>query len=167
MFRCGDQVVYGVHGVCTIVGIEKHTVDRKKLEYYVLCPADRSDARYFVPTQNPAAVSKMRKVLTASELNQLLASEEVRESAWIADENLRKQRYRELISSGDRKELLRMVHTLHNHKKSLLVDGKKFHLCDENFLRDAEKLLSGEFSLVLNMDPLEISSYLAETMLNS
>lgn len=159
MFQLGDQVIYGIHGVCTIVDIERRTVDRKQVEYFVLKPTDQSDARYYVPTHNQAAVAKLRPVITQKELDQLLHSKEVSQDAWIADENQRKQHYRELITSGDRAALVRMVHTLYRHRKEQLDSGKKFHLCDENFLRDAEKLLTSEFSLVLNIDQKEVQSY--------
>ena len=69
-------------------------------------------------------------------------------------------RYRELISGADRKALVVMVHTLHMHKNRQVEQGRKFHLCDENFLRDAEKLLCSEFSLVLNLSKEETANYL-------
>ncbi len=142
MFQVGDQVVYGIHGVCRILDLEERRIDRKKVSYFVLEPADQSGARFYVPSENPAALAKLRPVLSKSELEQLLSSDEVREDHWISDENARKQRYRELIGSQDRKELLCMINSLHRHKKEQQEAGRKFHLCDENFLRDAEKLLN-------------------------
>ena len=38
--------------------------------------------------------------------------------------------------------------------------GKKFHLCDDNFLRDAEKLISSEIALVLDMTMEQARDYL-------
>ncbi len=93
------------------------------------------------------------------ELTALMDSEEVRKNGWISDENQRKQTYRELIGSGDRGALVAMVCALHIHKKEQEQQGKKFHLCDENFLRDAEKLLSTEFSLVLDIEQEQVGSY--------
>lgn len=159
MYQVGEQVLYGVHGVCTIAEQEERTVDRKKILYYVLEPRDQAGARYYVPAGNPAALAKMRPVMTRQELEALLDSEAVRRDTWIEDENARKQRYRELISSCDRTELICMVRTLHARKKAQAAAGRKFHLCDENFLRDAEKLLNSEFSLVLDIPPAEIAGY--------
>lgn len=68
--RCGDRVVYGIHGVCRVVDVESRVIDRKTMEYYVLEPAGQEDAKFYVPTRNPAAVAKMRKVLTKEEINQ-------------------------------------------------------------------------------------------------
>lgn len=160
MFQIGDQVVYGIHGICRIIDLEERVVDRKKIPYFVLEPMDQPGARFFVPSQNPAALAKLRRVLDRVELESLLASEEIRQNCWIADENRRKQRYRELISGGDRAALLQMISSLHQHKKEQAAAGRKFHLCDENFLRDAERLLNAEFALVLGIQPSEVGSYI-------
>ena len=164
MFQQGRQVVYGMHGVCTILGLEVRIVGRNKVEYYVLEPAKQPGDRYYVPTQNPAAVSKMKMLLNKEQLDALLASPEVAEAAWIADENQRKQKYRELITSGDRAALLSMVKALHDQKNAQQALGRRLHLCDENFLRDAENLLGGEFSLVLGITPGEVASYIHNAM---
>ena len=160
MFQQGSLVVYGIHGVCKILGTEIRRVDRSGVEYYVLEPVKQSEDRYYVPSQNPAAVSKMRPLLSKEQLDALLTSPEVAQNAWIADENRRKQKYRELITSGDRAALLSMVKALHIHKEEQAALGRRLHLCDENFLRDAENLLGGEFSLVLGIAPSEVGAYI-------
>lgn len=160
MFQCGDRVLYGVHGVCVITALDERVVDRKRVQYYVLEPVEQLGAKYYVPTHNQAAVNKLRPVMTAQQLHELLRSESVRRDVWIEDENQRKIAYRELINGGDRASLLAMVRALHKHKDLQTAAGKKFHLCDENFLRDAQKLLSAEFSLVLEMEPAAVGSYI-------
>lgn len=160
MLQLGDRVVYGVHGVCCIVDIEQRTIDRKKAEYYVLEPLDQPGAKFYIPTHNQIAVSKLRPLLSAQELDALLLSPEARADAWITDENHRKQRYREWINSGDRVALICMIRSLHKHKEAQLAAGRKFHLCDENFLKDAQKLLSSEFSVVLNIPASDVGAYI-------
>ena len=160
MYQVGQKVVYGIHGVCCIQEIETKTVDRKKIPYFVLEPLDQPGARYYIPTENPAALKKMNPLLSRSELELLLTECRSSDGSWIADENQRKLRYRELISSGDRRALVIMVHTLRLYKQQQVEQGKKFHLCDENFLRDAEKLLCSEFSVVLDLSREETAGYL-------
>ena len=160
MFQQGSLVVYGIHGVCKVLGTEIRRVNCSSVGYYVLEPVKQSEDRYYVPSQNPAAVSKMRPLLSKEQLDALLSSPEVSKNAWIADENQRKQRYRELITSGDRAALLSMVKALHIHKEEQAALGRRIHLCDENFLRDAENLLGGEFSLVLGIAPGEVGAYI-------
>lgn len=167
MYQSGDQVLYGIHGVCRILGVEERSVDRKVVSYYVLEPMEQSGSRFYVPTANQAALAKLRRLLSRQELEAMLISESVREDAWIEDEGRRKQCYRELISSGDRAALLKMICSLYRHKQRLTDTGKKFHLCDENFLKDAEKLLSAEFSLVLGIPMEKIGKYIAEKIKDS
>lgn len=162
MLQVGSQVVYGIHGVCTIIEVEARRVDRKKVEYFVLEPNDQPGARFYVPTQNQVALSKLRPLLTKEALDALLVSEDTHRECWIPEENLRKQKYRELINGGDRAALISMIRALQQHKESQLAAGRKFHLCDENFLRDAEKMLRSEFSQVLGMSQAEVNVYIKE-----
>lgn len=162
MYQPGDQVVYGIHGVCVIMGTEVKTVDRQKISYLVLEPVDQPGSRFYIPKDKPAAVAKLNPLLTAEEAKAMLFTQEDTGNAWIADENRRKLYYRELIASTDRRALLSMVRALYRHKKEQQLQGKKFHQCDENFLRDAQKLLCSEFSLVLGLSYKEISSSLEQ-----
>ena len=156
VYGCGDQVVYGAHGVCRIVAIEKRRIDRKTVEYYVLEPVNGGDSRFYVPTQNEAAVAKLRQVLTEGEVRTLLASDAAKQDVWIEDETLRRQRYKELLTGSDRAALVSMIHTLHRHRERQTAAGRKFHLCDETFLKDAQKLLGSEFALALQIPESEV-----------
>lgn len=164
MYKIGDHVVYGIHGVCRVLEQEERTVDRKKVLYYVLEPLEQTGARYYIPAHNQAALAKLRPVMSRQELDVLLASDEVRKDSWVPDENQRKQVYRELINSGDRAALICMVGSLHRHKEAQAAAGRKFHLCDENFLRDAEKLLSSEFALILGVAPNQVQDYIVSAL---
>lgn len=160
MYNTGDYVVYGMHGVCAVTDLETRTVDRKKVTYLVLEPVGQEGARYLVPTHNASAMSKLRQILSREELEKLLCSSQVHTDGWIADENHRKQAYRELINSGDPVRLLQMVRALYQHRESQLSAGKKCHICDENFLRDAERQIIGEISMVLELSREEAKAYL-------
>ncbi len=160
MYQAGQQVVYGAHGVCTIVGTEARSVDRKTIEYFVLQPLQQPDSRYYVPSHNQNALAKMRPLMDKAALLALLQSPQIREDAWISDENRRKQHYRELITSLDIQAMIRMIHALRLQRKQLEEAGKKFHLCDENFLRDAQRVLRTELLLVLDIPDGELEGYL-------
>lgn len=153
MYQVGDKVVYGIHGVCVIADQEERLVDRKHVTYLVLEPIGQGSSRYLVPTHNEVAMGKLKKMLTKEQLETLIQSEMVQKDGWIKDENQRKQLYRELISSGNREKLMQMIKTLYHHKTAQAAAGKKCHICDENFLKDAEKLLISEVSVVMDMEP--------------
>jgi len=164
MYQVGQQVIYGIHGVCRIIALEMKSMGGQKKEYYVLEPIDQPGAAFYVPTGNQAAVAKMRTLLTREEFEELIHAQKDHKSAWIGDENQRKQRYRELIAQNDRGELLAMVSALYEHKRQQQDSGRKFHLCDENFLRDATRLLGAEFSLVLGISLAEVGDYMKQQL---
>jgi len=164
VYQAGDRVIYGMHGVCRIMEEELRTVERKQVHYLVLEPTDQAGSRYLVPTHNAAAMAKLRKILTPEEMESLICSDAVRCGEWIRDENQRKQHYRALSSGGDRTSLLQAVYLLYRHKEAQLACGRKIHLCDENFLRDAEKMICGELCVVLGMTSEEARIYLREKL---
>lgn len=164
MYQVGDRVVYGIHGVCDVVEQEQRKVDRKLVTYLVLEPVGQEGSRFLVPTHNALAMAKLVPMLTPAELEGLLNDPEGEEHSWITDENRRKQLYRELIGSGDRKKLIGQVRTLYRHRRDLAAAGKRSHLCDDNFLRDAERLLINEIAIVLEIDQDQARAYLREKL---
>ena len=62
MYQVGDKVLYGAHGVCCIVGLEKRTIDRRSVPYYALEPIEQPGTRYYVPKENPLAVRALLSV---------------------------------------------------------------------------------------------------------
>ena len=164
MYGIGDRVVYGAHGVCRVSGTEERLVDRRRCVYLVLEPVAGSTTRYLIPTGNAAAMAKLSPLMNKEELETLLDSSGVRDVVWVQDENRRKQLYRELISCCDRMRLTRAVYSLYRHREQQNSVGRKVHMCDENFLHDAERILAGEIENILNIDFQEARKYLQEKL---
>ena len=167
MYETGQNVLYGSHGICRIMGIEAMSVGGTKAQYYVLEPFAQPGARFYVPMANDAALSKLRPLLTQQELLDLLHSNTVLDFQWISDANQRKIRFREVIVSGDRSQLMGMIGALYRHKKSLNEAGRKFHQSDENFLKEAENLLNAEFALVFGLTPKEVPAFIRRELENT
>ena len=164
MYQVGNWIVYGVHGVCRVVGTEKQLVNRKRVQFLVLEPLSHGESRFYIPMDNPVALDKLKSVLTKEELVALLSSDEVHQELWVGEENRRKQYYRELLGSGDRVSIIRMITTLYRYRNAQAAAGRKFHQSDENFLRDAEKLLASEIALIMDLPLLEARDYLREQL---
>ena len=164
MDRKTEFVVYGVHGVCRVLGTDKQLVDRKRTEFLVLEPLEQTGSRFYLPVQNPTAMGKLKPVLTREELTQLLQSDSVRDDCWIPEESIRRTTYRHLLSGADRLGLLQMVSTVYRYRSSQKMAGRKLHLCDENFLRDAEKFLSSEIALVMDIPVDQAKAFLREQL---
>ena len=164
MYQVGELLVYGSHGVCRFLKEDRQVVDRKMVTYLVLEPLGQENARFMVPAHNPVAISKLRKLPQREELEALLDPPEIRNEAWVTDENRRKQLYRELIGSGDRERLLSMMRAIVRHKEAQAAAGRKCHICDDNFLRDAEKLMIGQIAVVMEMDQEEAKTFLRKKL---
>lgn len=155
----GERVVYGIHGVCQIIALEEKRINSNGIVYYVLQPQDQPQSWFYVPRDNPAAVAKLSRLLTRQELDGILYSD--LKDSWIPDESRRKQHYSQLISCGDRAALIGMLRCLYLHKAQQIAAGKKLHLCDENFMRDAQRIIEGEISWILGIPIDQVGSYLA------
>ena len=157
MYRVLQMVVYGVHGVCRILELETKTVDHKLVDYYVLEPLAQPGTRYYIPSQNSAAMAKIRPLTERGRLEEMIRGD-AQEAAWIPDENQRKQHYRRILASVDAGDLISMVRCVETHRQTRAQIGRKLHLCDENFLRDAKRVLTSEIAQVLQIEEKEVAS---------
>lgn len=164
MYQIDDRVVYSTHGVCRVVAVEQKVVDRKDVTYLALEPLEKSGSRFMVPTHNAAAMAKIRPMLTLAQWQELLQSSHDQNGQWIPTDNRRKLYYRELLGNGDRIQLIEMIRTIYRHKEQQFAAGKKVHLCDDNFLHDAERIIAGELAVVLNVTYPEAVSYLRQQL---
>ena len=130
MYNIGTTVIYKNEGVCRITEITERRFKDKNIEYYVLKPVHKDDSEIYVPKNNKELLSKMRKILSKEEILELIKTMPDEENIWIADENERKEHYREILVKGDRTELVRLIKTLYLHKQNQKKTGKKLHIAD-------------------------------------
>ena len=164
MYSVNDTVVYGTHGICRIACVESHNFTGTMKDYYVLKPVGDEKSTIYVCVSNEKAVSQMRAVLSEEEIYQLLQSMPDEPSRWIENKNERNERCRQILNRGDRKELLMMIKTLYLHKQQQKKRGKKMHLTDEKYLKDAEKMLHDEFAVVLNISPDQVVPFIRKQL---
>lgn len=164
MAEIGEIVLYGSEGVCRISEISKIKVGHKREEYYVLHPIHREGATVYVPLNNETLLSKMRRLLTKEEIENLIQQVAAEEPLWIEDSGERKAEYQRILSGTDRLELLRMIRGLYLRRDMLRQRGKYLRGSDEQLLRDAEKILNDELALVLEMERREVPEYIRRRM---
>ena len=155
-----DLVLYGTTGVCTVASIENKKIGRVTRKYYVLKPISQSTATVFVPADNNELLSKVRRILTLDEINELLKLLLDKENIWYDNDNERKVKYSEIVSSGDRLSCLVLLRTLQFKQKELVGKGKRLHIVDERFLKEAQRLIYDEFSIVMKKPIDEVDSFI-------
>ena len=162
MFQIKDMVAYGTQGVCEIVGIEAQQTGAECKRYFVLKPRNDKGATFYVPTWNEKALAKMRKVMTKQEVDGLIDSMPNKTPAWIENEKERKEAYKNILAGGDQAAVISMIQALYARKKEREAEGKRLHMSDEHFMKDAEQLLYNEWQYVLNVDKAGLMAYIFE-----
>ncbi|WP_343208128.1 CarD family transcriptional regulator [Anaerolentibacter hominis] len=162
MCKVNDIILYGSRGICEITQIAELNMSGTSQNYYILKPVENRDSTIYVPVDNEALKSKMRQVLSADEIHKLIQSMPTEDSIWIENESERKEVYRKMIARGDRTELIQIIKTLYVHQQEQKEKGKKLHVSDEQYLKEAEKLLYDEFALVLNMRVDQVLPFIME-----
>ena len=107
----------------------------------------------------------MYPVLSRTEIEDLIRQLPMSTCRWIDNENERKLRYREILGCGDRLAVAGLIRTLYEHRINQEKTGKKMHLSDERFLKDAERLLYDEIALVMDIEPKQVSTYIGSKLI--
>lgn len=162
MFSVGDTIIYGNHGICKIAGIQDMTIDSNTRPYYVLKPVFENGSTIYFPVGNTAAERKMRRILSVEEVYTLIREMSDEDNIWIENEIERKESYRNILTGSDRSALVKLIKTLYLHEQELKGSGKKLHVSDEKFLKDAEKTLNDELIFVLNIEREEVLPFIQE-----
>ncbi len=160
MLCIGDTVLFGTEGVFVIDQITQKEIGGKVADYYALKSHGKDNSVIYLPLENQALISKIRPLLTESQINELLTKISNFDNLWIEDNKLRKEKFLETLQNGDREEIIRLASTIYQHQQELRLKHRKLSLSDERILKEAERIISIEFSYVLNIDKEDVAEYI-------
>ena len=155
MLSVGKKVLYGTNGVCTVEDITVKRIGGADIEYFVLKPVCSAASTLFVPTKNTALLQKIRDISSPEQLRDILDNPP-ETGEWNDNKIERSEEFKNIISAADCKKLVALIRLILNHEKEQQNAGKHLHLSDERFLKEAEKMVTEEFSLVLGIDRDEV-----------
>lgn len=159
MIALNSTIIYA-SSVCKVKEIKKMTVGKNTREYYVLVPVYDDKNTIYVPTDNPTLLQKMRKILSAEEITELINAMPDNEAIWIEDDKARSEAYKKILEQGNRAEIIRIIKTLYERRLTLMSEGKKLHSADEIIFARAEKMIYDEFALVLDIKREEVTPFI-------
>lgn len=160
MFAVGDYVMKTSKGVChidDITHLDMAGVDRDKL-FYVMTPLDGKGSTLYVSVD--ADGNAIRAAMTKDEAENVIDSIPSIEEAWVENDKLREQCYKEAVRSGSPEALVGIIKTIYSRKKLREDQGKKNTAVDERYFKQAEELLYAEIAFALNMDRSEVDEYI-------
>ncbi len=160
MYSVNETVLYGAQGVCRITEIAEKNFGEKKARYYVLKPVYNDTSTIFIPTENQVLTAKMRRILSSAEIDALIRSMPDEELISTDGESERREKYTDILRSGDRRQLVRLIKTLYMRQAERKEQKKKPSAEDERFMRDAEKILYEEFAYVLHIQREQVLPFI-------
>ncbi|MCQ2451816.1 MAG: hypothetical protein MJ075_01600 [Oscillospiraceae bacterium] len=164
MYQIGDVVLYSTDGVFRIHELAVKKIGRTKAKYYVLRSVYRESSVIYVPAGEGGLEDRMHPVLSREEVNSLLEDMPGCQWVWVENENERKLRCKEVLSGGDRRAVIGMIRALREHRIRQEAAGKKMHLSDERFLKEAERVLYDEIAHVMEIQPNDVVGMVAERL---
>lgn len=156
MFSIADVVFYGTQGVCKIDAVETKQIGKNVAQYYVLKPIFNDSTAVYVPVDNATLTAKMQCVLTKEQADALAKEIPYIDLIKSLDENEKRTRYKNILSCGDRKQLVSLIKTIRQERDARKENGKKLNINDEQTLRKAENLLYEELAFVYNVSPQSV-----------
>ena len=159
MLSVGKKVLYGTNGVCSVDDITVKRIGRVDIEYFVLKPVCSNTSTLFVPSKNTALLSKIRDVSSPEKLKKIIENPP-EAGEWIDNKIERSESFKEIIASADCERLVALIRLILSHEKEQHSKGKHLHISDEKILKEAEKMVTEEFSVVLGVEPDKVISML-------
>lgn len=163
MFKINDLVMYSNNGACRILEETEKDYFGKTEKCFILEPVFGNKMKIFLPLSNPLLLSKLRHLLTKKEIADILKNLPTEGEEFIPIDAERKKKYLEIISSCDQARIIGILKTLYQKREEQIALKKKVHICDEQLIREAEKVLFDEFSLVLGIERKNVFDYITSS----
>jgi CarD family transcriptional regulator len=149
MFNIGEKIIYAEHGICQIDGICDKTYFGKTRTYYVLHPiANKHQLTISTPVDNKEI--SMSRLINREEAKELLKIFKQPGIEWIEKLQPRIHAYNNIVKTGNRKDIIKLVHTLLKKKSELEMNDRKFGNYDNELLNMIQNILYNELALAFN-----------------
>ena len=147
-YEIGDLVSKPVTGICKIEDILYLTPQDEKNNklYYLMKPIEDEKDKIYVPVSN--SDSRLRLCLTKEAWNLIKRIPEI-STAWINNEKMREQNYKEAVKANDPEALVAIIKMIYQRKQKRLAQGKKCTATDARYFQIAENLLYMELGAAI------------------
>ena len=166
-YEIGDLVSKPVTGICKIEDILYLTPqdERNKKLYYLIKPVEDEKEKIYIPVSN--SDSRLRLCLTKDEAWNLIERIPEIPTAWINNEKLREQNYKEAVKANDPETLVAIIKMIYQRKEKRLAQGKKCTATDARYFQIAENLLYMELGVALGKPKQEVCRTIIDYITNN
>ena len=152
MLGVGDYVVYK-RDVCKI----KNLKAKNGINYFELVPIDDNSLKIEIPTTNELIKALMTKEEITSLINKIPSIGIVE-----CNDKMIEFEYKNLISTGNKEDLIKIIKTTYLRNKQRLENKKKISDKDKTYFEKAERILYNEISVVLGLSFDETKTYIID-----
>ena len=162
LYSVGSLIVYGGTGVCQVEAIEEKAQGGGTRQYYRLKPLYQSGT-ISVPVDGKVF---MRPVISREEAEALIDAMPAMPAQDFRERNFTQlaAHYQQLLCSHECADIAGFLVSIHAKKRSAESQGRRFGQVDAKFMKRAETLLYGEFSVALGIPYDEVEPMIAEKM---
>ena len=166
-YEIGDFVSKSVTGVCKIEDIVSLDLTGKKENklYYLMKSIEDEKGKLYVPVSNSDAI--LRLCLTKEEAWNLIKRIPEIPTAWINNEKLREQNYKDAVKANDPEALVAIIKMIYQRKEKRLAQGKKCTATDARYFQIAENLLYMELGVALGKPKQEVCRTIIDYITNN
>ena len=164
MFGKNEYVMHRSEGVCVVEDIrtERFPGTAPK-EYYILRPVyENKGTTVFLPMAT--AEKRLRPLLTADEIGELLKTAAAEPAVWNENDRQRQEESALLVKEGTPAAQLKELLLLQARQKQQVAVGKKLRFFDEHALGELETLIYEEYAHVLNIPVKTVPNYIKEQL---
>lgn len=161
MYQIGDLIVYGSTGVCRVEAVEtpRHRPGEEERQYYLLRPLYQ-DGTIRIPVDTKVF---MRPIISREEAEKLIDAIPGMNAEVYHERNFTQlaAHYQEALGSHECSDLIELVMSIYAKKQDAESKKRKFGQVDARFMKRAESLLYGEFSVALGIPFDDVQGYIA------
>ena len=128
-------------------------------------PIEDEKDKIYVPVSN--SDSRLRLCLTKEEAWNLIKRIPEIPTAWINNEKLREQNYKDAVKANDPEALVAIIKMIYQRKEKRLAQGKKCTATDARYFQLAENLLYMELGVALGKPKQEVCRTIIEYITNN
>lgn len=148
MYSIGDLVIYSSYGICHIDDIcEKTFLDVTK-SYYIMHPLENGKLTISAPVDSNKVT--MSSLMDKPEAEEILESFRQEGADWIEIKSQRAAIYSDLVKTGDRRQISKILNTLMRKKREAESAGRTFSEKDNRLLLLIQGTMFAELAMALN-----------------
>ena len=164
MFKAGDYVIKPNTGICRIVEIVRLDLlgNGDEKDYYRLDPLGDSRSTLYVTVD--ADRKRLRLAMDKQEAMAFIKRIPEIEVAWVANEKLREQTYKDAFRTNEAEDLVSIIKNMYLRRQERIAAGKKITATDDKYFQQAEHILYSELAISLGVKTDEVRDLISDTI---